>query len=199
MLNVPLSFTSGDRIIWFDENLAGINLDTGAQVSFTPPQFTLSYAFRGASYFDITAITDGQRFKSVIDSNISAALDAGVCNWQAYIIDQAGDRTTIGAGQSLVLTNLALASTAPLSQVQTLQAQLDKVNAAIDARLTGNAVVEYEINGRKLKYVPLPDLTALRDTLKKELFRAQSAERVAMGKNPRRRLIRFDPSAGPRR
>ena len=48
-------------------------------------------------------------------------------------------------------------------------ALLDKVEAAIDARLDGGAVDSYAIRGRNLKYVGLTDLFALRDQLRREV------------------------------
>lgn len=195
-LGVPKTFVAGDATVWYTDPIPGINIDTGQVITMQPPNFTLSFAFRGASYFDVTAVADGVRFKSIIDSATSAELTAGVCSWQAYVTDLSGDRTTIGNGQTLILTNLALATTAPLSQVQVLQAQLDRVNAAIDALLSGKPIKEYEINGRRIQYLPLPDLTALRETLKKDLYRATIAESAANGKNKRRHYIQFNNPGG---
>jgi hypothetical protein len=192
MLNVPVNFSAGDRIVFYTDPIPGVNVDTGQSILMQPPNFTLSFAFRGAGYLDVTAAPDGDRFKTIISSADSSTLEPEILTWQGYVTDLAGDRTTVGRGQTLVIVNLAESNDAPLTEVQTLQAQLDKVNAAISARLTGNAVVEYEINGRRLKYVPLPDLTQLRDTLKKELFRAQNAALSAKGQTSRRRYIRFD-------
>jgi hypothetical protein len=192
MVNVPVQFISGDRIVFYTDPISGVNVDTGQSIFMQPPNFTLSFAFRGAGYLDVTAVPDGDRFKSIISSADSSALEPGILTWQGYVTDLVGDRTTVGSGQVLVIVNLAGANDAPLTQVQALQTHLDKVEAAISARLTGNAVVEYEINGRKLKYVPLPDLTQLRDTLKKDLFRAQNAALSARGQTSRRRYIRFD-------
>ena len=46
---------------------------------------------------------------------------------------------------------------------------LDKVEAAIDARLSGGAVQSYSIGGRNLQYVTLEELRKLRDQLKREI------------------------------
>lgn len=46
---------------------------------------------------------------------------------------------------------------------------LDKVEAAIDARLSGGAVQSYSIGGRNLQYVTLEELKKLRAELKREI------------------------------
>jgi hypothetical protein len=191
MLNVPLQFVAGDRIVWYTDPIPSVNVDTGQAIVMQPPSFTLRFAFRGVGELDVTAIADGIRFKSVVSGADGEALKSGILTWQAYATDSVGDRSTVGTGQTLVIVNLADAATAPLSEVQQLQAQLLRVNAAIDARLSGG-VVEYEINGRKLKYFALADLTALRDALRKNLAHAQRAELTAKGRNPRRHYIQFN-------
>ena len=49
------------------------------------------------------------------------------------------------------------------------QELLDKIEAAIDARLSGGAVQSYSIGGRNLQYVTLEELRKLRDQLKREI------------------------------
>lgn len=46
---------------------------------------------------------------------------------------------------------------------------LDAVNNAIAARLSGGAVDSYRIGDRDLKYIPLPDLFNMRDSLRREI------------------------------
>jgi hypothetical protein len=46
---------------------------------------------------------------------------------------------------------------------------LDKVEAAITARLDGGAIEEYSIRGRHLKYCSLDELMALRADLRREV------------------------------
>jgi hypothetical protein len=55
-------------------------------------------------------------------------------------------------------------ATSRLTQAQT---QLDAVNAAITARLTGSVVESYSVNGRSMQYAKLSDL----NTLKRDLER----------------------------
>ena len=51
----------------------------------------------------------------------------------------------------------------------TKQQLLDKVNEAIDVRLTGGAVASYSIGGRNLQYISLRELMDLRDKLQREV------------------------------
>lgn len=62
---------------------------------------------------------------------------------------------------------------------------LDKVEAAIEARLSGGAVQSYSIGGRNLQYVTLEELRKLRDQLKREIAsESGSARTYAKFKNP---------------
>lgn len=51
---------------------------------------------------------------------------------------------------------------------------LDKVEAAITARLDGGSVEEYSIRGRHLKYCSLDELFRLRDALRREVEATKS-------------------------
>lgn len=62
---------------------------------------------------------------------------------------------------------------------------LDKVEAAIEARLSGGAVQSYSIGGRNLQYVTLEELRKLRDQLKREIAsESGNARTYAKFKNP---------------
>lgn len=49
------------------------------------------------------------------------------------------------------------------------QTLLDKVESAIESRLSGGAVQSYSIGGRNLQYITLEELRKLRDQLKREI------------------------------
>lgn len=51
----------------------------------------------------------------------------------------------------------------------TLEQQLEAVETAIHNVMTGGAVQSYSINGRNIARMSLPDLTAWRDKLKREI------------------------------
>lgn len=189
-LNVPKAFTAGDTVTWLDQGLSGINVDTGEAISFLPTAFTLSWAFRGAGTINAVAVTAGNAFKTTIPSSVTVALAVGLYSWQAYLTDLSGDRSTIGTGQTKVKANLA-AQTAVFDGRSEAEQMLALVNAAIKARTEGNAVEEYQIAGRNLKYSPITELLMLRQRLQKEVVAQVQAAQMAQGINPRRHYVRF--------
>lgn len=59
------------------------------------------------------------------------------------------------------------------------QTDLDNVEAAIRARLTGGAVSRYSIEGRSLEYIPLKELYELRNRILREINASTTARTKA--------------------
>lgn len=175
-LNIPRIITPGDTVTWRD-----------FFAEYKPPDYSLSWAIRGACTLDLNAIAVGDEFETTIAPTVSSSLTAGTYFYQAYA-RLGGGRTTLGSGQITVLTNLqsALGS---YDGSTVAQKMLAAVEAAIQARLSGGAVDSYEIKGRRLDRTPLPDLVALRSQLKIEVQREQAA--AGLVSDPRRLHIRF--------
>lgn len=176
-LNIPRTITPGDTVIWRD-----------SFAEYKPPDYSLSWAIRGASTLDLDAIAIGEEFETTITPTASSSLTAGTYFYQAYA-RLGGGRITLGSGQITVLANLesALGSYDGSTMAQKM---LAAVEGAIAARLSGGAVDSYEIKGRRLDRTPLPDLVALRSQLKIEVYREQAAAEL-MGGDPRRLFVRF--------
>jgi len=66
----------------------------------------------------------------------------------------------------------------------TRQELLDKVNTAIDARLTGGGVASYSIGGRNLQYVSLTELFQIRDKLQTEISGEKGSRNFASFRRP---------------
>lgn len=66
----------------------------------------------------------------------------------------------------------------------TAQDQLDAVEAAISARLSGGAVQSYSIGGRNLQYVSFKELYDIRDRLRAEINSGTSRRNYAGLKGP---------------
>jgi hypothetical protein len=64
------------------------------------------------------------------------------------------------------------------SRLTQAQAQLDAVNAAITARLTGSVVESYSVNGRSMQYAKLADLNALKRDLERTVAALSGAGSV---------------------
>ena len=58
---------------------------------------------------------------------------------------------------------------------------ISRLESAINARLDGNAVEEYTIRGRNVKYAPLSDLREILSWAKAEQSRANSGGPFAVG------------------
>lgn len=175
-LNIPRTITPGDTVSWRD-----------SFCDYKPPDYSLSWAIRGASAINLDAIATGDEFETTITPAQSGTLVAGSYFFQAYT--RYGDnRITIGSGQITVLANLgALAD--PYDGSTTAQKMLAAVEEAIQARLSGGAVDSYEIKGRQLNRTPLPDLVKLRDQLKIEVAREQAA--AGLMPDARRLFVKF--------
>jgi len=93
----------------------------------------------------------------------SAALLPGQFGWQLTATATNGDRATGALGNLTVLANLATTNT--LDPRSTEEIQLQAVNNAITALLTGGAVQSYSIRGRSLSRYSLDELRSLRAEL----------------------------------
>lgn len=176
-LNIPRNLTAGDTLSWRD-----------SFSDYKPPEYSLSWAIRGATAINLEAIAVGEEFETTITPALSSSLASGTYFFQAYTRYSGGSRHTIGSGQITVLANLESAQYA-YNGSTTAQKMLAAVEVAIQARLTGGAVDSYEIKGRRLDRTPLPDLVALRSQLKIEVQREQAA--AGLMPDARRLFIRF--------
>ena len=191
MLNIPSKIIAGDTVTWLTDDLMGLDPLTGLSTTYTSDQYVLSWSLRGAVALSLTAVaSSGTGYKTTITSVQSATLTAGNYFWQAFVT-KAGNRVTIGSGQTQIISNLAVGTGVYDGRME-VEKMLDAVTAAIQARLTGGAVLRYEIKGRDLERDPIPDLILLRDRLKVEVARAKAADKIAQGLgDPRRLFVRF--------
>lgn len=114
--------------------------------------------------------------------------------WQALATDRSdSSKTTIAAGQLLVFPSLAYTGDPARFDGRTqLEIDLDAVQAAIRALITGGAVKQYSIGGRSLTKYELKDLLALESQLKAQVKREQAAQLQANGLgNPHNLFVRF--------
>jgi hypothetical protein len=99
----------------------------------------------------------------------------------------------MGSGQLTVLRSLSYTgSPAAVDGRSQAQQDLDAVQAAIRALVSGGVVREYTIGNRSLKKYELADLMQLESKLKAEVKREQMAELMANGLgNPHNLFVRF--------
>jgi len=186
-MKIPATARNLDTITWTDEpTSSGINSTT----------HVLRYYLRGTTLGageTLTGSTSGTgwSFSWTVNESIAAATSYA---WQAVAEAIAGGAlTTIGTGSIQLLPSLAYTGSPAAFDGRTqAQQDLDAVQAAIRARISGGAVDEYTIGNRRLKRMQLNDLLMLESRLKAEVARERSAEMIANGMgNPRNLYVRF--------
>ena len=189
-MNIPAQIRAGDTVTWRDE-AARDNLGNAIDSS----SWTLTYYLRtntaseGATVVG-TAYSSGWTF--TISATTSGGFDAGQWYWQA-LATAGSEKLTIGAGQLEVLAGLNYTGT-PSAFDGRSQAEkdLDAVQAAMRAIISGGAVAEYSIGSRRLKKMEMADLIQLEAKLKAEVKREQAATMVANGLgSPHNLFVRF--------
>lgn len=186
-MKIPASARNLDTVSWVDD-------PTGTGINST--QHVLRYYLRGNTTGAGETLTGsasgtGWEFTWAINESITATTNYA---WQAIAEALSGGAlTTVGTGSITLLPSLAYTgSPAAFDGRSQAQQDLDAVQAAIRARISGGAVDEYTIGNRRLKRMELTDLLMLESRLKAEVARERSAEMIANGMgNPRNLFVRF--------
>ena len=186
-MKIPATARNLDTITWTDD-------PTGGGISSAT--HLLRYYLRGTTTGageTLTGSTSGTgwSFTWAVNESITAATSYA---WQAVAEALSGGAlTTIGTGSIQLLPSLAYTGSPAAFDGRTqAQRDLDAVQAAIRARISGGAVDEYTIGNRRLKRMELTDLLMLESRLKAEVARERSAEMIANGMgNPRSLFVRF--------
>jgi hypothetical protein len=189
-VNIPSSLRAGDTIQWRDvpgvDNL-GNAIDSGS--------WSLSYFLRTNTASEgatVVGTAYGTGWEFTIAAATSTGFDAGQWFWQA-VATKTGSTVTLGAGQLQVLAALSYTGTpGAVDGRSQAQQDLDAVQAAIRAMISGGAVAEYSIGTRRLKKMEIADLLQLEGKLKAEVKREQAAALIANGLgNPFNLFVRF--------
>lgn len=190
-MNIPAQIRAGDTVKW-REVAARDNL--GNPISSSDGWGLYYYlrtntASEGAT---VTGTAYGTGWEFTIAQATSAAFDAGTWFWQAEARNS-GVHVTLGAGQLEVLPGLSYTGTPGAFDGRSQsQKDLDAVQAAIRAMISGGAVAEYTIGNRRLKKLEMADLLALESNLKASVKREQAAQLQANGLgNPHNLFVRF--------
>lgn len=185
-MRIPFEVVAGDSVSWddcaFRDNL-GNSIDSGG--------WTLAYSFRGPTSLDLIAVSNGSGWKTTLSTVSSAALQTGVYYWQSYATKGA-ERVNLSSGQLNVKQDLSQAITTPYDGRTQSQKDLEAVQAAMRAIVSGGAVAEYTIGTRSVRKMAMADLLNLESVLKARVYREQKAERIKNGLgNPSNVFVRF--------
>lgn len=166
----PTSLRAGDTWKW-----------TRSLSDYPAPSWVLKYRFKSpAGGFEITATASGADHAVTVAAATSGAYVAAEYSWVAWVEGGSSEKYTVDQGTTTV---------EPDYRAGTAAAALDdrsharKVLAAIEAWIEGHdpSVAEYEIAGRRMKYIPVGDLLKLRQRYKSEVAAEINAERLANG------------------
>jgi hypothetical protein len=189
-VRIPSQIRAGDTIQWRDapgvDNL-GNAIDSGS--------WSLSYYLRTNTASEgatVVGSADGTGWEFTIAAATSTGFDAGTWFWQA-VATKTGSTITMGSGQLTVLRSLSYTGTpGAVDGRSQAQQDLDAVQAAIRALVSGGAVQQYSIGSRSLTKMRLEDLMTLESKLKADVKREQMAELMANGLgNPHNLFVRF--------
>lgn len=172
----PTAVRAGDTIAW-TRSLSDYPASAG---------WVLSYRLINATgKIDITATAAGSDHAVAVTAATSAGWTAGAYSWISYVT-KAAERFTIGEGSITVQPNLA----AQAGGFDT-RTHAAKVLASIEAWLESKdpAVAEYEIAGRRMKYIPVAELLKMRDAYRLEVNTENAAARSAVGLAPKNKLF----------
>lgn len=179
--SVPASVRAGDTVSW-RISLADYPATDG---------WALSYRLiNSTAKIDIAAAASGADHLVTVAASGTDGWSAGTYTWVAAVT-KAAERYTVGTGSIEILPDLAAVAAAGYDTRSTAVRLLAALEAVLENRAT-RADLEYEIAGRRIKFMPLPDLLAARDKLKREVAAETQAQRVAAGLPAGNRvLVRF--------
>ena len=176
--NEPATLRAGDTWKW-----------TRTLSDYPAGTWTLKYRFKHptAAGFEIVAGTSGTDHAITVSAATTAAFAAGAYSWMAWVEGGSSEKYTIDTG---VLTVDADYRSGTASAVLDDRSHARKMLAAIEAWLESRdvAVAEYEIAGRRMKYIPLGDLIKLRNRYKNEIAAQANAEAIAKGEGIGRKI-----------
>lgn len=191
-MNIPQKIQAGTTAIWVDD--ATVDIFGNAVDNST---HSLTYYLRSNTAGEgVTAAGAAYQsgWKTTLDATTTTGMDAGVWYFQAVAVNLSDSSVLeLGRGSFSVEASLTYSGT-PSAFDGRSQAQkdLDAVQAAIRAIISGGAVAEYRIGTRSIKKYELSELLALESRLKAEVVREKKAEMVANGLgNPSSLFVRF--------
>ena len=189
-MNIPSQIRAADTIKWRDD--AGVD---NLGIAISSSDYTLTYYLRTNTASEgatVVGTAYGTGWEFTIAAGTSTGFDAGQWFWQA-VATKTGSTVTMGSGQLTVLRSLSYSGTpGAVDGRSQAQQDLDAVQAAIRAMISGGAVAEYSIGTRRLKKMEMADLLQLEGKLKAEVKREQMADLIANGLgNPHNLFVRF--------
>lgn len=166
----PAAVTAGDTVTW-KKSLSDYPASAG---------WVLKYRLiNAAGKIDITTSADGDDHLVSVLASTSAGWTAGAYTWQSYVT-RASERYTLETGAIDVKPDLASLSTGYDTRTPSRKT-LDLLDAAMVAHGSKAWTQEYEISGRRMKFVNASDFMSFRSKVVAEVAREEAAGRIAAG------------------
>ncbi len=165
---------AGDTAKWL-KSLADYPATAGWVLSYTLVNSAQRYTF--------SASASGPDHLVSVPASTTANWVAGGYAWRSQVA-YGGEVFTVGEGR----VDIAAAFGAAVDGRSQARRQLEAVEAMLEGRAT-SAVAEYTVAGRQLKYIAVPELLTLRDRLRVDVAREDSAARAAAGLPSRGRIV----------
>lgn len=173
----PVSLLAGDTAKWL-KSLADYPASEGWTLSYTLVNATSRIAFSASASADDYLVS--------VPAATTATWVPGAYDWRAQV-SKAGEVFTVATGSTTVKPSFSAAVDS--------RSHARKALTNIEAYLENSAnlsAASYEIAGRKLQRIGLPDLLTLRDKYRAEVAREDAAADVSRGLPDKRRImVRF--------
>jgi len=163
----PVEIVAGETLQW-----------TKTLADYPASTWTLSYEFRGAGSFSITATASGSDHAVSVAYATTDAYPVGDYWWTSYVTDGTS-RYRVDTGQTAVVKDLTDA-TAGYDGRTHAERTLAAIEAAIEGRAT-KADSEITIGDRKIKRMPPSELLQWRAAYRAEVKAEQKAARRKRG------------------
>ncbi len=143
--------------------------------------WTLKYRLKNAAGgIEITASASGDDYSVTVAAATTAAYVAGTYEWVAWVEGGTAEKYTVATGSIELLADLR---TGTATAALDVRSHAQKMVDAIEAWLEGHdpAVAEYEISGRRMKYIPTAELIKLRQRYLLEVANEKARANLAAG------------------
>jgi len=153
--------------------------------------WTLKYWFKrmgGTDKFSITATADGSKHVVDVAKGTTLAYVADDYTWVA-LVDDGTDQHEVDRGTMKILPRYD--QDAALDDRTHAKKMLEAIEAALESFSTNATVKSYTIGSRQWTRAELPDLMALRDKYKSELYRETLAENARNGMEGGKLVVRL--------
>jgi hypothetical protein len=137
-------------------------------------------AIRGQAHYDVTSTADSTSFLFNVLPTVTTAYTPGIYDYAIYVTNGT-DRHILEKGTLKIIRDVTS------TDVYSNQTWARRTLAAVEAVLEGRAKKgedNYEIAGRKVSKIPVPELMQLRSSLRQEVKAEEAAESMARGEKP---------------